>query len=148
MQHVTFDAEIAKDPKFDEQLQGIIAEIEEVHKKNVEKYGAARLKATPLLNLMKQGRLTVDFLKAEFPKVANKQSQLPSSQRDIVSSIVFNAAQRTVLLKRAERARRIEEKANANVEAEQAGETTAQTKPKGSRRKAKKQAKKAKTTDS
>lgn len=144
MQNVVYNAEIAKDPKFDEQLQGIIAEQEEMHRKNVEKYGAENLKATPLTTLMKQGKLTLEFLKAEFPKIANKESKLPASQREIVSTIIFNAAQRTVLLKRAERAQRIEEKANARVAAEEAGEPAPAPKPKGSRRKAKKLLKKGK----
>lgn len=144
MQNVVYNAEIAKDPKFDEQLQGIIAEIAEQRKKQTAEFGAANLKADPLGNLLKQGRLTVDFLKAEFPKIANKESQLPSSQRSIVSQLVFNAAQRTVLLKRAERAERIAEKANARVAAEEAGEPAPTQKPKGSRRKAKKLSKKGK----
>ncbi len=144
MQNVVYNAEIAKDPKFDEQLQGIIAEQEEMYRKNVEKYGAGNLKATQLTTLMKQGKLTLEFLKAEFPKIANKESKLPASQREIVSTIIFNAAQRTVLLKRAERAQRIEEKANARVSAEEAGEPAPAPKPKGSKRKAKKLLKKGK----
>ena len=146
MQKVTFDAEIAKDPKFDEQLQGVITELEDERRKVIEKAGSeAKLKASPIGNLMREGKLTVAFLKAEFPKIANKESKLPSSQREVVSQIVFNAAQRTVLLKQAERARRIEEKANARVAAEEAGQQPAQEpKPKGSKRKAKKQLKKGK----
>lgn len=141
MQNVVVNAEIAKDPKFDEQLQGVINEQKEAHDKLANEHGAKNLKATPLTNLMKQGKLTVEFLKAEFPKIANKQSDLPSSQRQIVSQIVFNAAQRTVLLKRAERARKIEEKANARVEAGETAEAPA-PKPKGSKRKVKKLARK------
>lgn len=144
MQNVVVSKEIAKDPKFDEQLQGVIDEQQELHRKAAETYGAGNLKKTPLTNLMEQGKLTVAFLKAEFPKITNKESQLPASQREIISQIVFNAAQRTVLLKHAERARKIEEKANARVAAEEAGEAQAAPKPRGSRRKAKKQAKKLK----
>lgn len=145
MQKVTFNAEIAKDPKFDIQLQGVIEEIKAEHTANVEKYGANNLKANPLSRMLEAGELTVEFLKAEFPKVANKQSNLSASKRELVAALVYNAAQRTVLLKREERAQRIAEKANTRVAAEEAGETTAPNqKPKGSKRKLKKQAKRSK----
>jgi len=145
MKKVTFDAEIAKDPKFDIQLTAIIEEIKADHAANVKKYGAKNLKANPLSRMIEAGELTVEFLKAEFPKVANKQSSLSASKRELVAAIVYNAAQRTVLLKREERAQRIAEKANERVAAEEAGEEPApDQKPKGSNRKLKKQAKKAK----
>lgn len=147
MQKVTFDADIAKDPKFDGQLSEVIAEIKEDRRKSIEKHGANKLKATPIGRMIEAGELTVEFIKAEFPKVANKQSSLSSSKRDIVGQLVFNAAQRTVLLKRAERAQRIAEKANARVEAEEIGtaqQPAPERKPKGSKRKAKKLSKKGK----
>ena len=146
MINVTFDAEIAKDPKFDIQLSEVIEEIKAERRKAIEKYGANKLKATPIGRMIDAGELTVEFLKAEFPKVANKQSSLSSAKRDIVGQLVFNAAQRTVLLKQAERARKIEEKANARVEAEENGtaQEPAAPKPKGSKRKAKKLSKKGK----
>lgn len=122
MVNVTFDAEITKDPAFDIQLNGIIAEFEN-EKKAAEakaKENRRKLKSSALLTLMNEGKLNADYIKSEFPNIVAKKSSLPSSQREVISSIVFNAAKRTVLLKQAERARRIEEKANAKVAEEEA----------------------------
>ena len=122
MVNVTFDAEITKDPAFDIQLNGIIAEFE--NKKNQAEAKAKehgrKLKSSALLTLMNEGKLNADYIKSEFPNIVAKKSSLPSSQREVIGSIVFNAAKRTVLLKQAERARRIEEKANAKVAEEEA----------------------------
>ena len=122
MVNVTFDAEITKDPAFDIQLNGIIAEFEN-EKKQAEvkaKEHGRKLKSSALLTLMNEGKLNADYIKSEFPNIVAKKSSLPSSQREVIGSIVFNAAKRTVLLKQAERARRIEEKANAKVAEEKA----------------------------
>lgn len=122
MVNVTFDAEITKDPAFDIQLNGIIAEFEN-EKKEAEakaKEHRRKLKSSALLTLMNEGKLNADYIKSEFPNIVVKKSSLPSSQREVIGSIVFNAAKRTVLLKRAERAQRIEEKANAKVAEEEA----------------------------
>lgn len=122
MVNVTFDAEITKDPAFDIQLNGIIAEFEN-EKKQAEakaKEHRRKLKSSALLTLMNEGKLNADYIKSEFPNIVAKKSSLPSSQREVIGSIVFNAAKRTVLIKRAERAQRIEEKANAKVAEEEA----------------------------
>lgn len=122
MVNVTFDAEITKDPAFDIQLNGIIAEFEK-EKKQAEakaKEHRRKLKSSALLTLMNEDKLNADYIKSEFPNIVAKKSSLPSSQREVIGSIVFNAAKRTVLLKQAERARRIEEKANAKVAEEEA----------------------------
>ena len=122
MVNVTFDAEITKDPAFDIQLNGIIAEFEN-EKKQAEakaKEHGRKLKSSALLTLMNEGKLNADYIKSEFPNIVAKKSSLPSSQREVIGAIVFNAAKRTVLLKQAERARRIEEKANAKVAEEKA----------------------------
>lgn len=122
MVNVTFDAEITKDPAFDIQLNGIIAEFEN-EKKQAEakaKEHRRKLKSSALLTLMNEGKLNADYIKSEFPNIVAKKSSLPSSQREVIGSIVFNAAKRTVLLKQAERAQRIEEKANAKVAEEEA----------------------------
>ena len=122
MVNVTFDAEITKDPAFDIQLNGIIAEFEN-EKKQAEakaKEYRRKLKSSALLTLMNEGKLNADYIKSEFPNIVAKKSSLPSSQREVIGSIVFNAAKRTALLKQAERARRIEEKANAKVAEEEA----------------------------
>lgn len=122
MTNVTFDADITKDPMFAQQLNGIIAEFETERNKAVKaaKEHGNKLKASPLLNLMEGGKFNADFIMAEFPKIANKTSTLPSSQREVIGSLVFNAAKRTVLLKQAERARKIEKRANERVAAEEA----------------------------
>lgn len=122
MVNVTFDAEITKDPAFDIQLNGIIAEFEN-EKKQAEakaKEHGRKLKSSSLLTLMNEGKFNADYIKSEFPNIVAKKSSLPSSQREVIGSIVFNAAKRTVLLKQAERARRIEGKANAKVAEEEA----------------------------
>ncbi len=122
MVNVTFDAKITKDPAFDIQLKGIIAEFENEKKQAEAKAEERRrkLKSSALLTLMNEGKLNADYIKSEFPNIVAKKSSLPSSQREVISSIVFNAAKRTVLLKQAERAQRIEEKANAKVAEEEA----------------------------
>lgn len=122
MVNVTFDAEVTKDPVFDIQLNGIIAEFEN-EKKQAEtkaREHGRKLKSSALLTLMNEGKLNADYIKSEFPNIAAKKSSLPSNQREVIGSIVFNAAKRTVLLKQAERAQRIEEKANAKVAEEEA----------------------------
>lgn len=122
MVNVTFDAEITKDPAFDIQLNGIIAEFEN-EKNQAEakaKEHGRKLKSSALLTLMNEGKLNADYIKSEFPNIVAKKSSLPSSQREVIGSIVFNAAKRTVLLKQVERAQRIEEKANAKVAEEEA----------------------------
>ena len=122
MVNVTFDAEITKDPAFDIQLNGIIDEFENEKKQAEAKANEHRrkLKSSALLTLMNEGKLNANYIKSEFPNIVAKKSSLPSSQREVIGSIVFNAAKRTVLLKQAERARRIEEKANAKVAEEEA----------------------------
>lgn len=122
MTNVVLEQGLTEDPKFTEQLNGIIAEFETERNKAAKaaKEHGNRLKASPLLNLMEGGKFNADFIMAEFPKIANKTSTLPSSQREVIGSLVFNAAKRTVLLKQAERARKIEKRANERVAAEEA----------------------------
>ena len=110
-----------KDPKFVETLQSVITEVESERKNHEETAGrhGNRLKTTPLLRLMEEGKLNTAFLFSEFEKIANKESNLPAGQRKVVRDIVLVAARRTVLIKQEERARKIEAKANARVEAEE-----------------------------
>ena len=122
MVNVTFDAEVTKDPVFETQLNGIIAEFERERRKaeaKAKEHGN-KLKSSPLLRLMNDGKFNAAFIMAEFPKIANKTSTLPSSQREVIGSLVFNAAKRTVLLQQVERARKIEERANERVATEEA----------------------------
>lgn len=114
MENFVFDAQIAEDPKFDEQLRALINEKEKEYKKL--RMDGSKVKASPLTRLIEEGKLTVEFLKGEFPKIANKKSALPASKREVISYLVFNAAQRTVLMKRAEREKTALEKANAKQE--------------------------------
>ena len=122
MEQVTFDAEITKNPQFEEQLKGIISELE---KKYLEAREAAtkhgrKLKSSPLITMITERKLTYGFIMQEFPKVAEKKSTMPASQREIIASLVFNAAQRTAIMEQAERARRIEQKANGQAGKEEA----------------------------
>lgn len=118
---VTFDAETTKDPQFKQQLKHIIAEFESEYRKAMQNAHAngRSLKASPLQNLMQQGKFTPDFIMSEFPRIADKKSTLPSSQRDIIGTLVYNAAKRTVMAQQAERVRQIEEKANERVAQEE-----------------------------
>lgn len=81
MVNVTFDAEITKDPAFDIQLNGIIAEFEN-EKKAAEakaKEHRRKLKSSALLTLMNEGKLNADYIKSEFPNIVGQEKQ-PSQQ--------------------------------------------------------------------
>lgn len=122
MINVTIDADMTNTPQFKEQMRGIIAELKKAHKDafmNAQDRGHG-LKASPLANLIMQGNLTYEYLMDEFPKIAKKESRLPRAYRDVIGSIVYNAAQRTVIMRQAERAEKIKEKANARAAAEKA----------------------------
>lgn len=120
MINVAIDADLTKTPQFKEQLRGIIAELKKAHKDalNSANDRGRDLKASPLANMIVQGNLTCEYLLGEFPKIANKESRLPRAQRDVIGTVVYNAAQRTVIMLQAERAEQIKEKANARAVAE------------------------------
>ncbi len=103
MQQIKFSADMTKDPRFERELDTVIAEttkdLEEADKN--AKYG---LKSTPLLRLIKEGKFNRDFLLSEFPKILAKKSNLPSGQREIINSVILFAARRTVILKHREQA--------------------------------------------
>ena len=124
MTNVVVEQGLTEDPKFTEQLNGIIGEFnkELEQAKKAAKEKGRELKASPLLNLMEQKKLTADFIRSEFQKICDKKSELPASQREVIKSIVFNAAQRAVILKNAERAEKIAEKANEKVAEQEAKE--------------------------
>ncbi len=111
---------MTKTPQFKEQLRSIIAELKKAHKDalNSANDRGRDLKASPLANMIVQGNLTCEYLLGEFPKIANKESRLPRAQRDVIGTVVYNAAQRTVIMLQAERAEQIKEKANARAVAE------------------------------
>jgi hypothetical protein len=120
MINVTIDADMTKTPQFKEQLRGIIAELKKAHKDalNSANDRGRDLKASPLANMIAQGNLTYEYLMGEFPKIANKESRLPRAQREVIGTIVYNAAQRTVIMLQAERSEQIKAKANARAAAE------------------------------
>ena len=107
MVNVEIDARILEDKKFNTQVENIITEA----RRNVH-IGGAQLKSSPVIRLMDEGNLSLSFILSEFPKIANKESQLSRGQRDVVANIVFEAARRVVFLNQQERARKAAEKAN------------------------------------
>lgn len=111
MVNVEIDARILEDKKFNTQVENIITETREA-RRNVQIVGGAQLKSSPVIRLMDEGNFSLSFILSEFPKIANKESQLPRGQRDVVANIVFEAARRVVFLNQQERARKAAEKAN------------------------------------
>lgn len=122
MVNVEIDARILEDKKFNTQVENIITETREA-RRNVQ-IGGAQLKSSPVIRLMDEGNLSLSFILSEFPKIANKESQLSRGQRDVVANIVFEAARRVVFLNQQERARKAAEKANEKA-AEKANEKAA-----------------------
>lgn len=110
MVNVEIDARILEDKKFNTQVENIITETREA-RRNVQ-IGGAQLKSSPVIRLMDEGNFSLSFILSEFPKIANKESQLSRGQRDVVANIVFEAARRVVFLNQQERARKAAEKAN------------------------------------
>ena len=110
MVNVEIDARILEDKKFNTQVENIITETREA-RRNVQ-IGGAQLKSSPVIRLMDEGNPSLSFILSEFPKIANKESQLSRGQRDVVANIVFEAARRVVFLNQQERARKAAEKAN------------------------------------
>ena len=110
MVNVEIDARILEDKKFNTQVENMIPETREA-RRNVQ-IGGAQLKSSPVIRLMDEGNLSLSFILSEFPKIANKESQLSRGQRDVVANIVFEAARRVVFLNQQERARKAAEKAN------------------------------------
>lgn len=110
MVNVEIDARILEDKKFNTQVENIITETREA-RRNVQ-IGGAQLKSSPVIRLMDEGNFSLSFILSEFPKIVNKESQLPRGQRDVVANIVFEAARRVVFLNQQERARKAAEKAN------------------------------------
>lgn len=86
--------------------------IREQRKNAVLEHGY-RLKRHTFDRLEEQGLLKVETLMAEFQRIATRESKLSSAERALVSAIVMNAAEKTVLVMRRE-----EEKQNAAEKAE------------------------------
>ena len=75
MEKVTFNSQVTKDPQFEKELNGIIAELKS--EENKAKEQAKQLKASPTLTLIQEGKFTADFLQAEFERLAKLKSGIP-----------------------------------------------------------------------
>lgn len=83
----TVDSEyILRHPKFNTFLELEIKNCTPVAKEG-------RFKRTPFNVLRENGQLTVDKVLAEFYRICEKTSQLPSSQRAAIDNLIINAAQ-------------------------------------------------------
>ena len=105
-------AEIGSRPEFRQFIQECVDRIREQRKNAVLDHGY-RLKRHTFDRLEEQGLLKVEALMAEFQRIATRESKLSSAERALVSAIVMNAAEKTVLVMRRE-----EEKQNAAGRAE------------------------------
>lgn len=105
-------AEIGSRPEFRQFIQENVDRIREQRKNAVLEHGY-RLKRHTFDRLEEQGLLKVETLMAEFQRIATRESKLSSAERALVSAIVMNAAEKTVLVMRRE-----EEKQNAAGKAE------------------------------
>ena len=53
-------------------------------------------KKNPLLNLYRSGRLTKELILMEMPKLQNKTSLMPRSERDVYADLINTAVKRTI----------------------------------------------------
>lgn len=105
-------AEIGSRPEFRQFIQENVDRIREQRKNAVLEHGY-RLKRHTFDRLEEHGLLKVEALMAEFQRIATRESKLSSAERALVSAIVMNAAEKTVLVMRRE-----EEKQEAAGKAE------------------------------
>ena len=94
-------AEIGSRPEFRQFIQENVDRIREQRKNAVLEHGY-RLKRHTFDRLEEQGLLKAEALMAEFQKIATRESKLSSAERALVSAIVMNAAEKTVLVMHAE----------------------------------------------
>ena len=99
-------------PEFRQFIQAGVDRIREQRKNAVLEHGY-RLKRHTFDRLEEQGLLKVEALMAEFQRIVQRESRLSSAERALVSAIVMNAAEKTVLVMRRE-----EEKQEAAGKAE------------------------------
>ena len=109
METVNISQDLLQDKVFKAQMQEVVNEIAGKYKALDEELRSTRMvapgkriKSAPAFTLYRSGRLNVDWIFAEFPKVINKESKESAGVRDVVKIIVMVAAKRTVLLKRME----------------------------------------------
>ena len=105
-------AEIGSRPEFRQFIQENVDRIREQRKNAVLEHGY-RLKRHTFDRLEEQGLLKVETLMAEFQRITTRESKLSSAERALVSAIVMNAAEKTVLVMHRE-----EEKQEATGNAE------------------------------
>lgn len=105
-------AEIGSRPEFRQFIQENVDRIREQRKNAVLEHGY-RLKRHTFDRLEEQGLLKVEALMAEFQRIVQRESRLSSAERALVSAIVMNAAEKTVLVMHREK-----EKQNAAGKAE------------------------------
>jgi len=63
-----------------------------------------RARRSPLLNLYESGRLNIEFVLKEMPKLNNKTSDLPTGERTVLKGIIEKAIKQTVLEEEEEKA--------------------------------------------
>lgn len=73
----------------------VIAEID--RKREVVTLDGSRLKRNPYGTLQEKGMMKTDFVMQEFNKIQNKQSNLPSGERKVISEIVMCAFSRLMV---------------------------------------------------
>jgi hypothetical protein len=84
--------DIIKDSKFNDFLQ---EQIDAYNKRPVLPIGQ-RYKRTPFDGLKDEGKFNVENISAEFVKIANRETNLSRAKRDAITSMVFEAARKTV----------------------------------------------------
>lgn len=89
--------EIGNRPEFRQFIQENVDRIREQRKNAVLDHGY-RLKRHTFDRLEEQGLLKVEALMAEFQRIVQRESRLSSAERALVSAIVMNAAEKTVLV--------------------------------------------------
>jgi hypothetical protein len=105
--------EIINDSKFNEFLQG---KIDDYNKRPVLPIGQ-RYKRTPFDGLKEDGKFNVESIRAGFARITNRETSLSRSKRDAITSIMFEAARRTLKFRAEE-----EKKVKENREAKEASE--------------------------
>lgn len=58
---------------------------------------SGELKSNPLLKLFREGKLEATFVILEMPKLQNKTSTLPRSERDVLKNIISQSIKRAYL---------------------------------------------------
>jgi hypothetical protein len=90
--------EALKDGKFNDFLQG---QIDTYNYRPIPEKGR-RYKRTPLDGLKDEGKLNAESIRAEFVKIANKETNLSRAKRDAIISIIFETARQTIQFRKKE----------------------------------------------